>query len=83
MDTEHFFLYMYTYLDSTAVFGSFYGTSSVFTYIRNLGCSGHENRLIDCSYHPIAHTNCGQGQHAGVRCVGMFNKLLLYSYMSV
>lgn len=49
---------------------SFYGTSSAFTYITYLGCSGSENKLIDCSYSNIAPINCGLGEHAGVRCVG-------------
>ena len=60
------------------MFGSFYGTSNSFSYMSGLGCSGSESRLIDCSYNPIAHTGCGQGQHVGVQCVGMFVHAILY-----
>ena len=64
------------YVDASYKGYSFYGKSNVFSYMRNLGCSGSEHRLIDCSYTPVAHTYCGQGQHAGVQCVGMFVLLL-------
>ena len=60
------------YVDASYRGYSFYGESNVFSYMRNLGCSGSENRLIDCSYISAAHTFCGQGQHAGVQCLGMF-----------
>ena len=65
-------LYTHTGPSYNMYYNSFYGTSSAFSYMTSLGCSGSENRLIDCYYYPIAHTNCGQGQHAGVQCVGMF-----------
>ena len=36
----------------------------------NVGCSGTEKRLIDCPHSKLAVTACGDGQYAGVRCLG-------------
>ena len=69
------------HVDSTYSTSSFYGASSAFSYMTSLRCSGSENRLIDCSYNPIAHTGCGQGQQVGVQCVGTFVIALIISFI--
>ena len=45
-----------------------YGISSVIKYIRNVRCSGSENRLVDCPYSVIVNSNC---EDAAVQCDGI------------
>lgn len=64
---------------STAVSGSFYGRASGLLYITSVHCSGTERKLTDC---PLvlgvpALTACGDGQHAGVRCIGKEYRIVL------
>lgn len=63
-------LHHWQHTDAAAVTNSYYGSSrfAYWTYVR---CSGSEDRLIDCNYHPIAFS-CGQGDYAGVTCIGMY-----------
>ena len=56
--------------DAMAVTSSYYGASR-FLYSAYVGCSGSEERVVDCSLNPTAFTSCGDGEYAGVRCMGM------------
>ena len=42
------------------------GTGSI--HLDNVGCSGGEGRLIDCSRAPVFHCARGHSEDAGVRC---------------
>ena len=48
-----------------------YGVSSVIKYIRNVQCSGSENRLVDCP-HSFALNSNWQCDETAVQCDGMF-----------
>ena len=45
----------------------------------NLGCSGSERQLVDCRHSLLAVASCGDGQYAGVRCLGKDNTNLAYT----
>ena len=36
----------------------------------SVGCLGSEGRLTDCSHSKLALASCGDGQYAGVKCLG-------------
>lgn len=55
---------------ATALYRSFFGKHDGIFYITNLRCSGSESRLTDCSHSMLALTSCGDGQYAGVKCLG-------------
>ena len=59
---------------SSAHFGS--GTGSI--YLDNVGCSGSESRLIDCSRNSVVSCSNGHLEDAGVRCQGQtcFSEIL-------
>jgi hypothetical protein len=61
---------MSLFSDAAAVRSSFYGRASGFLYMTNVGCTGTEKRLIDCSHSGNAINSCGDGSHAGVKCLG-------------
>lgn len=51
---------------SNAYFGQRYGP----IVLDNLGCSGTEQSLFNCSGNAIGVHNCGHNEDAGVRCPG-------------
>ena len=55
---------------STAVHNSFFGRASGLVYMTRVGCSGTESRLTECFYSALALAACGDGDYAGVRCIG-------------
>ena len=55
---------------ATAIHNSFFGKHATTLHMTNFGCSGSERRLMDCSHSTYAVTSCGDGQYAGVRCLG-------------
>ena len=52
---------------STAHFGA--GTGTI--YLDNVGCTGSENNLIDCTRSPTVSCLGGHSEDAGVRCQGL------------
>ena len=59
---------------SFARFGG--GTGGIF--LDNLGCSGTESRLLDCTHPAIGYHNCNHNADAGVRCQGRMYISLLH-----
>ena len=45
------------------------GTGGIF--LDDLGCYGHESKLLDCSHAKIGVHNCDHNADAGVRCQGI------------
>ena len=56
---------------SRAHFGG--GTGTI--YLDNVGCTGSETRLIDCSRSSVSCTY-GHAEDAGVRCQGLENNVV-------
>ena len=50
--------------------GGTYGHGSGPIYLDDVGCTGSESRLIDCSNGGWGDHNCGHSQDAGVYCKG-------------
>ena len=59
----HFF-----YTGATAFSNAFYGRSSGFIYLDNVGCTGTESRLVDCSHDGIGVHNCRHSEDTGIQC---------------
>lgn len=55
---------------ATAIYNSFFGKPDGIFYITNVRCSGSESRLVDCSHSALALSACGDGEYAGVKCLG-------------
>ena len=54
--------------DAVAFSSAHFGVGTGKIYLNRVGCSGSENRLIDCSH--STSNNCGHSEDAGVRCQG-------------
>ncbi len=61
------------YAGATAIYNSFYGKHSSIFHMSSVGCSGTERQLMDCSHSKLPFSTCGDGQFAGVRCLGETN----------
>ena len=59
----------YNTIDAAARTNAFYGQGSGPINIDDPGCTGSEQRLIDCPFSPIH--NCGHSEDAGVDCTIM------------
>ncbi len=56
------------------MYGSFYGKSQGPLYLTSVRCNGRENKITDCSSSRITTGVCGDGQYAGVKCVGKMKR---------
>ena len=45
-------------------------SSSTRTWLDNLGCSGMESRLIDCSHNGFGNEDCSHVEDIGLVCFG-------------
>lgn len=54
-------------------------------YLTSVHCSGMENKITDCQSSQVAADACGDGQHAGVKCIGKiqnyFNQKLRHLFL--
>ena len=56
--------------DATALGGSYFGDGDGPYHLSNVGCSGEERTLLECSHAAIGYHTCTPGRDAGVRCDG-------------
>ena len=56
---------------SEAAFGVGFGP----IFLDEVGCTGNEARLLECSHEGVLNHNCFHFEDAGVVCPGEFNKL--------
>ena len=68
-------VYCCTLLSTDAVaFGSaHFGAGTGTIYLDDVGCTGSENNLVDCSRSPSISCSLGHSEDAGVRCQGTFH----------
>lgn len=59
--------------DATALRGSYFGDGDGPYHLSNVGCSGEERTLLECSHSNIGYHTCTPGRDAGVRCDGNDN----------
>ena len=50
------------------------GTGNV--WLDNVGCTGTEEKLVDCPFNTVGNNSCGHSEDASVRC-GMLIELCL------
>ena len=58
--------------DSVALNSAHFGAGTGSIFLDGLGCSGSEQRLIDCSRSSTVSCFSGHNEDAGVRCQGMY-----------
>ena len=52
-----------------------HGTGPIF--MKEVGCTGQEQYLNNCSYNPFTSTECTHSNDVGVKCEGiLFNKII-------
>ena len=49
---------------------AFYGRGSGLIMVTNVGCTGEEQSLLNCTHTGYGVTSCGHYEDAGVRCPG-------------
>jgi len=54
----------------TAFLFAFFGQGTGPIFYDDLGCTGEENRLVECSHSGVGQHNCGHFEDASVRCTG-------------
>ena len=62
--------------DAVAFSHAHFGAGQGPIHMNNVGCSGVENDLINCSHHSFVRCNSGHAEDAGVRCQGIIQVLL-------
>lgn len=63
-------IYIYAqYAGAVALSRATFGQGSGQIWLDNVGCTGSELRLVDCTANPIGSHNCVHSEDAGVRCV--------------
>ena len=65
----HFFYFLAQHSTDAVEFASaHFGSGTGTIYLDNVGCSGSESRLIDCSRNSVVSCFNGHLEDAGVRC---------------
>ena len=65
--TEQVSVY-FIFLDALAFTNAHFGQGSGDIFLSNVGCTGSESSLLDCSHATTFY--CGHSEDAGVRCHG-------------
>ena len=68
--TKYIIIIVYYHSDATALGGSYFGDGDGPYHLSNVGCSGEERTLLECSHAAIGYHTCTPGRDAGVRCDG-------------
>ena len=56
--------------DAVAFSGAHFGAGAGPIHLDNVGCTGSETNLTDCSYNSVVNCLRGHSEDAGVRCQG-------------
>ena len=64
-------VYLLLPTDAVAFSGAHFGAGTGTIHLDNVGCTGSENNLIDCSRSSIVSCYRGHLEDAGVRCQGI------------
>ena len=65
-------------LDANAYSNAYFGQGIIPILMTNVGCSGTESRLVDCSY-SSSTGGCYHSDDAGVTCQNRSNNLLTFA----
>lgn len=61
-------VHVYFFTGATPRLSAYFGSGSGAILLDNVGCSGTESRLIDCSNRGIGVNDCSHSDDAGVTC---------------
>ena len=76
--------YAHTYFaGAIAIIGAFFGEGTGPILLDEVGCTGNEAHLLECSHRGLLNHNCFHFKDAGVLCPGMFYLWLLASHYNV
>ena len=63
--------YMLTFTGTVVRTNAYYGRGSGLIMLTNVGCTGEEQNLLNCTYTGYGVTSCSHYEDAGVSCPGI------------
>jgi len=63
---------MLTFTGTVVRTNAYYGRGSGLIMVTNVGCTGEEQSLLNCTHTGYGVTSCGHYEDAGVSCPGIF-----------
>ena len=66
--------------DATAQCCALYGQGTGSIVLDNLGCTGSENSLFECSHNGLNTHNCAHSEDVGVTCAGSLNRNVMVPF---
>ena len=76
---EGYFKQLHISTASVTFSNAHFGAGAGPIYLANVGCSGSEGNLTDCSHNFTVSCYSGHSEDAGVRCQGRFHRIVTHA----